>query len=134
MRVPATINENKNPDQLKMGTELVRARSHVLLYDVMLLYRRNRDGLTNNSSSSHRVNYTSDVFSAATPIQVRLMSLVESSSYLLTTSTLSSLAIVPYLIFIAFTLTSRSLLRPKNVFKSNFAFSAIIHLVRNVQR
>ena len=47
-------------------------------------------------------------------------------------SILTSLATVPYLLFILFTLCSKALLRPKNIFKSNFASSAIIHLVSEV--
>ena len=44
-------------------------------------------------------------------------------------SVLISLAIVSYLLFILFTFSSKALLRPKNIFKSNFATSAIIYLV-----
>ena len=53
---------------------------------------------------------------------------VDYPTYLIL-SILTSLATVPYLLFILFTLSSKALLRPKNIFKSNFATSAIIHLV-----
>ena len=35
---------------------------------------------------------------------------------------LSTVAAVPYIIYIVFTLRYRALLQPKNIFKSNFAF------------
>lgn len=44
-------------------------------------------------------------------------------------SILGTLATIPYIIFILFTMGSTTLLRPKNVFKSNFALSAIVNLV-----
>jgi hypothetical protein len=68
-------------------------------------------------------------FEGPTAIQMCLMTLVESKAYLLVTTILSVLAILPYLTFIIFTVCYKSLMKPKNVFKSNFAFSAIIHLV-----
>ena len=47
---------------------------------------------------------------------------------------LGALATIPYIIFILFTMASAALLRPKNVFKSNFAFSAIVNLVRSQRK
>ena len=70
-----------------------------------------------------------DVTNVTSPLQKQLMSLLESQSYCLTASTLCSLSTLPYFLFIIFTLSSRPLLKPKNVFKSNFAASAIVHLV-----
>lgn len=98
-----------------MSTEFLRARS-ILLYDAFL---NMRGGVRTKCNLGN-----------LTQTQVYLTKVVESPSYLLTSSIFSSLAILPYILFICLTLFTKSLLRPKNIFKSNFAASAIVHLVR----
>ncbi len=67
-----------------------------------------------------------------TKFNMGLMNLVESRGYLMATAILSAISVIPYFIFIWTTMCTKSLFQPKNIFKSNFAFSAIIHLVRRV--
>ena len=47
----------------------------------------------------------------------------------LTRTIVSTLATIPYILFMIVTFSDKSLLRPKDVFKSNFSAAAIIHLV-----
>ena len=89
-----------------MSTEFLNARK-ILLYDTM--------------TRSHYGNMTK--------IELYLKELMESSTFKIASSLLSSLAIVPYVLFIIFTVSNSALARPKNIFKSNFAASAIVSLI-----
>ena len=55
-----------------------------------------------------------------------------ANSYLLTISVVTSVAVIPYVIFFLFTCYCKALFQPKNVFKCNFALSAVVFLAGNL--
>ena len=95
----------------------------VLLYDVLLQRNRLLHHVRNGNAE------TGGNFTNCYSRTQNFTELVESPCYLLASAIFSSVATIPYILFIAFTLLLPSLRQPKNIFKSNFAASALIHLV-----
>ena len=110
--------------------EFVRARA-ILLYDVLMTNSGISGGLNGNNGLNSGPEWTQKNSLNYTQTQLYIMRVVQSPSYSMASAVLCSMATLPYILFMGFTFLSKPLWRPKNVFKSNFATSAVIHLVRN---
>ena len=113
--------------------EFIRGRS-VLLYDILLTTSASSGTTASNGLSGLTHRHHQHSFENRTNnMSNTVLDALESPAYLRASVVLCSMATVPYILFIGFTLFSRPLLRPKNIFKGNFAASAVIHLVRGLK-